>query len=250
MGEPTLSLHGTPSASGRAPVDARRGCYRLFASLRWRVMFAVGIAILAVAISAIFADPTWDTRWFPVTLTFWDALLGAYVLSTALMFSRSGDDAPWQASRSGGWTGRGEHVRILTIVIFVVVAGLLILIGLREDEQKSTWTLTAAIIAVISSWLAIHAFHAEYYAEKYYKSAAEKEGRAELLFAFPGDAGRRRAHGYLEFSYFALAIGSTFGTTDIEIYSKTVQKAVLLHALVSFWYNVAIIAVVFALAAA
>ena len=183
-------------------------------------------------------------------LTVWDALVGAYVLSTALMFSRGGDDAPWKASRRRGWTGRGEYVRILTIVIFVVVASLLILIGLRENEQKSTWTLTAAIIAVISSWLAIHAFHAEYYAEKYYKSAAREAGKEQLLFAFPDDEGRQCAHGYLEFSYFALAIGSTFGTTDIEIYSKILRKAVLLHALVSFWYNVAIIAVVFALATA
>jgi len=240
--EPTLRLHGTPSASGgRAAAPP---------SLRWRVVFAIGIAILALAISAIFADHRWDTRWFPVVLTVWDALVGAYVLSTALTFSRGGDDAPWKASRSRGWTGRGEYVRILTIVIFVVVAGLLIFIGLRENEQKSTWTLTAAIIAVISSWLAIHAFHAEYYAEKYYKSVARRGGRAELVFAFPDDEGRRCAHGYLEFSYFALSIGSTFGTTDIDIYSKVVRKAVLLHALVSFWYNVAIIAVVFALATA
>src|SRR5262245_17985461 len=240
VGEPTLSLHGTPSGVWR------QGS----ASLRRRVVFAIGIAILALAISAICADHRWDTRWFPVILTVWDALVGAYVLSTALMFSRGGDDAPWKASKSRGWTGRGEYVRILTIVIFVVVAGLLILIGLRENEQKSTWTLTAAIIAVISSWLAIHAFHAEYYAEKYYKSATRRGGRAKLPFAFPDDEGRRCAHGYLEFSYFALAIGSTFGTTDIEIYSKVVRKAVLLHALVSFWYNVAIIAVVFALATA
>ena len=222
--------------------------YRRLAPLFWRALFAIAAAILALAISVIVAGERWDTRWFPVVLTGWDALVGAYVLLTALMFWCGGDCGPRKASRSGGWAVHGERVRILTMVVFVVITGLLILLGLTESEQESTWTLTAAIIAVISSWLAIHAFHAEYYAEKYYKLPAKEGGGEELLFSFPDDEGKRGLHGYLEFSYFALAIGCTFGTTDIEIYSKIIRRAVLLHALVSFWFNVAIIAVVFALA--
>jgi uncharacterized membrane protein len=207
--------------------------HHLLAPLHRRILFTIPPAIVAPAISVNVADNILEARWFPVILTTWDALVGVYVLLTALMFWCADDSAPRKASISGGWAARGEFVRILTVAIFVAITSILIFLVLTESEQSSTWTIATAIIAVVASWLAIHSFHAEYYAQKYYKRP--ENGREEELFlAFPGDEGKRGVHGYLEFSYFALAIGSTFGTTDIEIYSKVVRKAVLLHALISF----------------
>jgi pyridoxamine 5'-phosphate oxidase family protein len=67
-------------------------------------------------------------------------------------------------------------------------------------------------------------------------------------FYFPGDEGRRRAHGYLDFAYFSLAIASTFGTTDVKIHGDVVRRSVLLHEIISVWFNLGVIAAVVALA--
>jgi uncharacterized membrane protein len=102
--------------------------------------------------------------------------------------------------------------------------------------------LVAAIAAVITSWLAIHTLYAEYYAYQYY--GTEVVG----AFYFPDDNDQRGAYGHLEFAYFSMAIASTFGTTDVRIFGNVVRRSVLIHEVLSFWFNVGIIAAVVALA--
>jgi uncharacterized membrane protein len=130
--------------------------------------------------------------------------------------------------------------RVMTIVIFVA-ATIFTIVGL-ESTRNDGYTLASAMAAVIVSWFAIHALHAEYYAHAYYSGAEDG------AFYFPGDHDQRAAHGYLDFAYFALAIASTFGTTDVRVVGHAVRRSVLVHELLAFWFNVAIIAAVVALA--
>jgi uncharacterized membrane protein len=84
--------------------------------------------------------------------------------------------------------------------------------------------------------------YAEYYASQYYSGADDS------VFYFPDDNDQTSAHGYLDFAYFALAIASTFGTTDVRIFGHAIRRSVLVHEILAFWFNVGIIATVVAFA--
>jgi hypothetical protein len=106
--------------------------------------------------------------WFELLLTSWDFSVGLYVISTTWKFLYAQPDEPRRFMEEGRGVVTGDALRAWTISIFLVVTVFLTFLGLTERQQESTWTLTAIIVAVVGSWLAIHAFHAEYYACKYY----------------------------------------------------------------------------------
>jgi len=46
----------------------------------------------------------------------------------------------------------------------------------------------------------------------------------------------------VDFAYFAFGVGMTFQVADVAVTSKRMRRVVLKHSLFSFWYNLAIIA--------
>jgi uncharacterized membrane protein len=69
----------------------------------------------------------------------------------------------------------------------------------------------------------------------YYRDDGDGEGGLE----FPG----REAPAYFDFAYFAFTVGMCFQVSDVTVSSRNLRRAVLGHALLSFAYNTAIIAV-------
>ena len=51
-----------------------------------------------------------------------------------------------------------------------------------------------------------------------------------------------------DFAYFSFVVGMTFQVSDVQVVDKDVRRLVLLHGLVSFAYNTAILALVVNLA--
>jgi uncharacterized membrane protein len=47
---------------------------------------------------------------------------------------------------------------------------------------------------------------------------------------------------YLDFVYFSFVVGMTFQVSDVEISSRPIRRLVLLHGLISFAFNTAIVA--------
>ncbi len=73
------------------------------------------------------------------------------------------------------------------------------------------------------------------YAHLYYR---ENDGVGGV--SFPG----QDQPTYFDFAYFAFTIGMCFQTSDVCVTSPTIRRTVLLHAIISFVYNTAIIAFV------
>jgi PPOX class F420-dependent enzyme/OxyR family protein len=212
--------------------DLRVGFVFLAALLAWVVSFFLTTRVFR----------SWDTSGLAVALTAWACAGTVFVLLTLWRFLPM---APEQLrdrleTREKETALTGHVMRLWTTVIFVA-AIVFTVVGLQSG-QRDHYTTVAAILAVMASWFAIHALHAEYYAHEYYR---RRDGSA---FFFPGDEGRRRAHGYLDFAYFSLAIASTFGTTDVKIHGDVVRRSVLLHEVISVWFNLGIVAAVVALA--
>ncbi len=103
--------------------------------------------------------------------------------------------------------------------------------------------LAAGIAAVILGWVLIHTMFIFRYAHLYYFDS-DQDGTAQRGLTFPGTT---EPDDY-DFAYFSFVIGMTFQVSDVQITDPGVRSIVLVHALMAFAYNTAILALVVNLA--
>lgn len=97
--------------------------------------------------------------------------------------------------------------------------------------------LALSLLNVVLCWALTHTAFTLRYAHLYYREDAEGVGGVD----FPG----RSAPSYLDFAYLAFTVGMCFQVSDTTVSSPRIRRAVLLHAVLSFVYNTAILAFVF-----
>ncbi|MBZ2197092.1 DUF1345 domain-containing protein [Occultella gossypii] len=118
----------------------------------------------------------------------------------------------------------------LSALALVVVALLAFLDGVRSEPGL----VAAGLVMVVLSWLNVVVC----YAIEYARSDLREPG-----MAFPG-AGEPS---FLRYLYVALAVQSTFGTTDVEITTDRMRGVTMTHGLLAFVFNTVILAVVVSL---
>jgi uncharacterized membrane protein len=92
---------------------------------------------------------------------------------------------------------------------------------------------------VVLGWLLIHTIFLFRYARLYYQDRDGDRKRDGGLI-FPG--GDEPSD--LDFAYFSFVVGMTFQVSDVQISSPNIRRLVLGHAMISFAYNTAILALV------
>ena len=92
-----------------------------------------------------------------------------------------------------------------------------------------------AILTVVSSWALIHTVFTLRYAHLYYDS---DDGKPPGGLNFPDEP----EPDYLDFAYFSFVIGMTSQVSDVAISSSSMRRLALVHGLISFVFNVVIIA--------
>jgi uncharacterized membrane protein len=132
---------------------------------------------------------------------------------------------------------------ILIITASVVSLGAIIFLlkstkGLSGADKNEHILL--AISAVIVSWWLLHTIFTLRYAHLYYDVDTDVDGTKKGIggLQFPGSG----EPDYLEFVYFSFGVGMTFQVSDVEISSRRIRRLCLMHALLSFAFNTAIVA--------
>jgi uncharacterized membrane protein len=90
-------------------------------------------------------------------------------------------------------------------------------------------------VAVGVAWALTHTAYALHYAHLYYRDDDDGEGGLDFAKDVRPD--------YFDFAYFAFTVGMCFQVSDVVVSSRLLRRAVLGHAVLSFTYNTAIIAV-------
>jgi len=110
--------------------------------------------------------------------------------------------------------------------------------GLPEAGKNEHILL--AITAVVISWWLLHTIFTLRYAHLYYDPDTDIDGETKAVggLVFPG----RDQPDYLDFVYFSFIVGMTFQVSDVNITSRRIRRACLVHALLSFAFNTAILA--------
>jgi uncharacterized membrane protein len=110
--------------------------------------------------------------------------------------------------------------------------------GLNEAAKNEHILL--AIGAVIISWFLLHTIYTLRYAHLYYDPDTDTDGETKDIggLQFPG----RQQPDYLDFVYFSFIVGMTFQVSDVNITSRRIRRVCIMHALMSFAFNTAILA--------
>ncbi len=150
---------------------------------------------------------------------------------------------PYEARRSARLQDASATF-LFALVICAATASLLA-VGLVLHDVKSLGSsdLFAHVIAsagaVLMSWTFVHTIFTLRYAHLYFYNAREVERHATTGgIIFPG----KDIPGYTDFAYFSFVIGMTCQTSDVNIASREMRRLALVHGLISFLFNTAILA--------
>jgi uncharacterized membrane protein len=206
-----------------------RGRPRLFVSL------AVGI-VVTVALAAL-------TGGRPVVrgLVGWDVGVGLYVVLAFEMMVRADVH---QIRRRAATQDEGAIV-ILVLTVAAALASLVAIVALLGTSttgaaSRQSSELILATITIVLSWAFIHTIFALHYAHEFY----DEKGGGGL--EFPGG---EREPDYWDFVYFSLVVGMTSQVSDVGVTTKEIRRTVAAHGLVSFVFNVALLALTVNIAA-
>ena len=99
--------------------------------------------------------------------------------------------------------------------------------------------LALSVAAVGLSWFLVHTLFSLRYAHAFFKDA-HKQAREKVQggLEFPG----KGSPDYMDFAYFSFVVGMTCQVSDVQISSRTIRRLALVHGLISFAFNTAILA--------
>lgn len=142
--------------------------------------------------------------------------------------------------------GDSNRTMVFILVIIASVFSLFAIVFLLLEAKNGSkaevsWHVLLAIGSVIVSWILVHTIFALRYAHLYYDTDDDDSGDNKPVggLEFPGD---EKEPDYLDFAYFSFVIGMTFQVSDVEISDKHLRRLVLVHGLISFAFNTAIVA--------
>lgn len=115
---------------------------------------------------------------------------------------------------------------------------------IASSKSPSPSALTLTLISIPLGWFTIHMMTALHYAHLYWfagdagKTDGNKSPAPHGGLGFPG---KTQPSGW-DFLYFSTIIGMTAQTADTEVTTTPMRRAVLLHSVVSFFFNTVIVA--------
>lgn len=187
-----------------------------------------GIVLFAV----VFADWRLPTK----LLAGWDAGVALYlILMHSLIWRCDIDHLRKRASEQD----EGAFV-ILLLTMAAALASLVAIVfelgGLKQaTPSEAVSQVLLAMATILLSWSFIHTIFSIHYAHEYY--GERRDGKIGGL-KFPGDD----EPDYLDFLYFSLVIGLTSQVSDVAVTSKVIRRVVALHGVLSFFFNLTILA--------
>lgn len=171
----------------------------------------------------------------------WD-LGGLAVLAMTWSVIATASPAETQARAAGH--DPGERLVYLLVLITSAVS-LFSAVALARNADvvaasEGRFLPFLSLLTVAVSWGMTHTAYTLRYAHLYYRDDDEGIGGLE----FPGTP----EPAYFDFAYFGFTLGMCFQVSDAVITSTQIRRTALLHALLSFAYNTAILALALNLA--
>ena len=140
-------------------------------------------------------------------------------------------------------------VLILALILLAIFSSFSAIFGLLIEAKQASneaklFYVGLATATIFISWMVMQVAFAIYYAHQYYRPQHALPPDTNGL-DFPKDT----HPDYWDFLYFSTSFGAASQTSDVSINSKELRRITTLHAIVSFFFNVAVVALMINLAA-
>lgn len=147
--------------------------------------------------------------------------------------------------RRAGEEDEGIPLIIVLALAAIVLSLAAIFLLLNRGGAPDPAELSLAVASVPLGWLMLHTIAAFHYAHLFYASPDADKPQAER--ADPRDAGGldfpgTKEPGAWDFLYFSFVIGMTAQVSDVAVETTGIRRLVLLHGIVSFFYNTVLVA--------
>lgn len=187
---------------------------------RFLIAFALGVAA-GIAAWALSVAPDF------ALLTAADVFFLIYLTLTARIVGSTG---PEELRRHAEEDDEGVALILLLAALAVAVSVTAIFLVLNASASSFA-ARSLALVSLPLGWATIHTLAAFHYAHLHYRS----EGPG-LRFPGKGDPD------VWDFLYASFTIGMTAQVSDVEVATRPLRRAVLVHGVASFFYNTCILA--------
>ena len=173
----------------------------------------------------------------------WDLSAAIYlILAFHVMHTCKGEALRVRAARQDD-----SRIVILVIILLAITASFVAIAGLlaaAKSAPERVLNLGLAALTIVLAWTVTQVVFTLHHAHEYYRPTGGQQAFAEGL-DFRGD----RNPDYWDFFYFAISFGAASQTSDVTILSKPLRRLATLHAIISFFFNTAVLALTINLAA-
>jgi uncharacterized membrane protein len=200
---------------------------------RPRLFIAGAIAIVAAVVS--------PGEWLTIKMLIgWDIGVTFYLLAVSQLLAMGGVE--YLRKRAAAEDEGRFGILILTAAASLTSLGAIVaLLGHSRTSGHDPAHLVLAVVTILLSWAFIHVIFAVHYANEYYGA----QRRKIIGMVFPKDD----EPDYWDFLYFSFVVGMTSQVSDVAVASKLVRRTVLAHGIVSFLFNVTLLALAVNIAA-
>jgi len=160
-----------------------------------------------------------------------DVFFLAYIISFALSTRRL---AAIDLQRRAKVEDEGAFIVSLLVIAAVACTSSAIFATLNDKRAADLVGLVVVLAGAPLGWFVIHLNETLHYSNIYY---SELRGDKPSL-----DFHDDKEPGVAEFLYFSLVIGMTAQTSDVDVLTSRMRRAVTIHGVVSFFFNTILIA--------
>jgi uncharacterized membrane protein len=201
--------------------------------------FALSLAVGAVSAGLVPGEPSLVTR----ALVGWNVAVWLYLGWVGWMM-RHADHGQLRRVAAAQAESAGTLAAIVSVASVASLLGIVAELSTAKGATQGWQPIGFTLLTVLGSWLLLPVSFTLIYASVYYRDAHPHGSGLQ----FPG-AGASFAPDYNDFLYFAFTIAVAAQTSDVAVTSTAMRQRVLLHAVVSFGFNTAILALAINLAA-
>jgi uncharacterized membrane protein len=170
----------------------------------------------------------------------WDIAIGFYLILVYSLMART----PVSHIRLHAAIEDEGAVAILMLTTSAAMAslgGILAQLGTSSGApSRDAFSLALAMTTTLLSWTFIHTIFALHYAHEFYAEDSDQQ-----CMIFPATD----KPDYWDFVYFSFVIGMTSQVSDVAVANRGVRRLVAAHGIVSFLFNVALLALTVNIAA-
>jgi uncharacterized membrane protein len=138
--------------------------------------------------------------------------------------------------------GQFTVLALTAIAALASLGAIVALLGMSSAGDRQPIHLVLAILTILLSWTFTHIMFALHYAHEFYDENGGKGGG----LIFPGNLAEPD---YWDFVYFSFVIGMTSQVSDVAITCSPIRHTVTAHGIISFFFNVTILALTVNIAA-